>query len=32
MSTENELVFFELTYGFEWPFQEKNKTVNIKEN
>ena len=23
--TENELVFFELTYGFEWPFQEKNK-------
>ena len=26
--TENELVFFELAYGFEWPFQEKNKKVN----
>lgn len=26
--TENELVFFELTYGFEWPFQEKNKKIN----
>ena len=23
--TDNELVFFELTYGFEWPFCEKNK-------
>ncbi|UNY40440.1 hypothetical protein KLEP7_gp173 [Pseudaeromonas phage vB_PpeM_ KLEP7] len=26
--SENELVFFELTYGFEWPFQEKNKKDN----
>ena len=23
--TFNELVLFELEYGFEWPFQEKNK-------
>ena len=30
--SEEELVLFELEYGFEWPFQEKNKTVNIKEN
>lgn len=26
--TDNELVFFELTYGFEWPFCEKNKKDN----
>ena len=30
--SKNELVLFELEYGFEWPFQEKNKTINIKEN
>ena len=29
---DNELVLFELKYGFEWPFQEKNKKINIKEN
>ena len=27
--TENELVLFELEYGFEWPFQEKNKKKNL---
>jgi len=26
--SENELVLFELEYGFEWPFQKKNKTIN----
>ena len=30
--SKNELVLFELEYGFEWPFQEKNKKINIKEN
>ena len=30
--TQNELVLFELEYGFEWPFQEENKKINIKEN
>ena len=30
--SKNELVLFELEYGFEFPFCEKNKTVNIKEN
>ena len=29
--TENELVLFELEYGFEFPFCEKNKKVNQKE-
>lgn len=29
--TQNELVLFELEYGFEFPFQEKNKKINIKE-
>ena len=27
--TQNELVLFELEYGFEWPFQEKNKKKNL---
>ena len=27
--TENEIVLFELEYGFEWPFQEKNKKKNL---
>ena len=26
--TQNELVLFELEYGFEFPFQEKNKKVS----
>ena len=30
--TQNELVLFELEYGFEFPFCEKNKKINIKEN
>mgnify|MGYP003589843708 CR=1 FL=1 len=30
--TENELVLFELEYGFEFPFCEKNKKVNQKGN
>ena len=30
--TQNELVLFELEYSFEFPFCEKNKTINIKEN
>ena len=29
--SEEELVLFELEYGFEFPFCEKNKTNNIKE-
>ena len=29
--TENELVLFELECGFEFPFCEKNKKVNQKE-
>ena len=30
--SKNELVLFEIEYGFEFPFCEKNKIVNIKEN
>ena len=29
--TQNELVLFEIEYGFEFPFCEKNKKVNQKE-
>ena len=28
----NELIMFELEYGFEFPFCEKNKKINQKEN
>lgn len=30
--TDNELVLFELEYGFEFPFQEKNKKINKEGN
>ena len=29
--SDNELVLFELEYGFEFPFQEKNKKISYKE-
>lgn len=29
--SENELIMFELEYGFEFPFCEKNKKINQKE-
>ena len=29
--SENELIMFELEHGFEFPFCEKNKKVNQKE-
>ena len=29
--TDNELVLFELEYGFDFPFQEKNKKISYEE-
>lgn len=29
--SKNEIVLFELEYGFEWPFQEKNKKISYEE-